>query len=185
MARGRMLLKKISLNKAVAALADDTSRMLFTWTIAHLDREGRIHGDPEVLRSIVAPRLAHVTGEVVARCVEEWEKAELVVWYEVDGDRYLAFPKFLDNQRGLHVERESPSDIPEPPDSGVNPAVAGKSPRNVMECNGKKRKGRGLAVTLPGAHGAALDGAAPEPRCGAKEMGELLSKLTRAKGGAE
>jgi len=184
MARGRMLLKKISLNKAVAALADDTSRMLFTWTIPHLDREGRIHGDPEVLRSIVAPRLAHITGEVVARCVAEWARAELVMWYDVDGDRFLAFPKFFDNQRGLHVERESPSDIPEPPESGVNPAVSGKSPRNVMECNGKKRKGRGLSVTLPEAHGAALDGAAPEPRCSAKDVQELVSKLARAKWGA-
>jgi len=67
-----MLLKKISLNKAVAELADDTSRMLFSWTIAHLDREGRIHGEPSLLRSIVAPRLNHITDEIVERCIQEW-----------------------------------------------------------------------------------------------------------------
>jgi len=134
-----MLSKKISLNKVVAGLSDDTSRLLFTWAIAHQDREGRIHGDPDVFRSIVAPRLPHITAQVCEKYIEEWAAAELIIWYECDGDKFIAFPKFADNNRGLHTEREAPSDIPDPASDRCR-TVTGKGPRNVMECNGKECK---------------------------------------------
>ena len=54
MADGRMLKKKISLNEAVADLANDSHRLLFTWGIAHLDVEGRITGSLRGRRIFVA-----------------------------------------------------------------------------------------------------------------------------------
>jgi hypothetical protein len=53
MARGRMLNKSVSSDKAVASLINDlgpAAGLVFTWLIAHLDREGRMHGDPEVIK---------------------------------------------------------------------------------------------------------------------------------------
>jgi len=56
----------------------------------------------------------------------------LVIWYEVDGDRFIAFPKFHENQKGLHVDREAESEVPEPPPellrtfAGESPTVAEK-----------------------------------------------------------
>jgi hypothetical protein len=114
MASGRMLNKSISLNKALAELTSDTSRLLFTWTIAHLDVEGRIHGDPVVLKSIVIPRLKHIDEQAVATCVAEWAEHNLVEWYEADGDQWITFPGFADNQKGLKKDRETASKIPAP-----------------------------------------------------------------------
>lgn len=114
MAHGRMLNKSISLNKELADLNSDTSRLLFTWTISHLDVEGRIHGDPDVLKSLVVPRLKHITGEVVEECIKEWTEKGLVIWYEAGGDQWLQFPGFHDNQKGLKKDREAQSKIPAP-----------------------------------------------------------------------
>lgn len=114
MAQGRMLSKRISLNKALASLETDTSRLLFTWTIAHLDVEGRVHGDPALLRSIVVPRLDHITTELVEEYIKEWSDKELVLWYEAEGDQWLYFPGFFDNQQGLKKDREAQSKIPAP-----------------------------------------------------------------------
>ena len=136
-----MLRRKISWNRVVSGLADDTSRMLFSWTIAHLDREGRIHGEPSLLRSIVAPRLNHITDEIVERCIQEWAAKDLVIWYEANGDRYIAFPRFHENQQGLRVDREAESNIPGPtPDllrsnSGPTPDLL---PPNVREGKGRE-----------------------------------------------
>lgn len=114
MATGRMLNKSISLNKAIASMSDDTSRLLFTWAISHLDVEGRIHGDPVLFRSIVAPRLTHITDAMVEGYIAEWAEKELIIWYEADGDMWIAFPRFEDNQRGLKKDREAKSRIPSP-----------------------------------------------------------------------
>jgi hypothetical protein len=114
MARGRILSKKISLNRAVDNLSNDTSRLAFTWLIAHLDCRGRIHGDPLVLKSIVFPRRTDVTTDMMRDYITEWVKEKLVVWYEVNGDLWLQFPKFRENQPGLKDERETDSGFPSP-----------------------------------------------------------------------
>lgn len=121
MAHGRMLNKTISLNKELADLQSDASRLLFTWTIAHLDVEGRIHGDPEVLKSIVVPRIKHITSEVVEQCIKEWATKGLVIWYTAGGDQWLQFPGFHENQKGLKKDREAASKIPAPEEGSVIP----------------------------------------------------------------
>lgn len=115
-----MLNKRISLNKSVSEMSD-RAQLLYTWTIAHLDKNGVIHGEPAVLRSIVIPRRTDVTIENVSDCIAEWSAAELVIWYEYDGDKWIEFPKFADNQVGLRADRE--------PDTG-NPTFAGCLPED-------------------------------------------------------
>jgi len=147
-----MLQKRISLNKAVNDLSGDTSRLMFTWTIAHLDQYGRIHGDPSVLKSLVFPRRADVTEEDVQTYIREWVERGLVVWYEASGERWLQFPAFKRNQPGMRADREPESGIPAPEDGkhvdGSVPAsirqtsgsVPEDSPPNGIQCKGKERK---------------------------------------------
>jgi hypothetical protein len=59
----------------------------------------------------------------------------MVVWYEVAGRKYLAFPKFDENQPGMRKDREPPSTIPSP-DQGI-PVNAGKLPAQLRLTDGK------------------------------------------------
>lgn len=113
MAMGRIISKKISLNKIVnERLSSDTCRLAFTWTITHLDRDGRIHGEPSVLRSTVFPRRKDITDEQMENYIREWAENKLVLWYEAEGEKWLQFSKFRLNQPNLRYERETPSTIP-------------------------------------------------------------------------
>lgn len=148
MARGRMLNKKISLNPKVAELIDDVgleAGIVFTWMIAHLDRDGRITGNPKVLWAQIAPLVSRITPEHVRTCLEESAKRGLVKYYQVDGEPYVEYPKFQQNQSGMRYGRETPSEIPE--DSGVSPDTSGLCPLNrieekVIEKKLKKENGR-------------------------------------------
>lgn len=114
MARGRMINSKITRNKAINDLSDDTSRLAFTWLVTFADVEGRTNGDPALVRSLVFPRRTDVTVEQMAGYIQEWAEAGLVTWYEAEGDMWIAFPSFEDNQRGLDRRKEPESDIPAP-----------------------------------------------------------------------
>jgi len=118
MAMGRIISKKICLNKVVnEQLSSDSCRLAFTWTITHLDRDGRVHGDPRVLRSIIFPRREDITDEIMEGFIKEWAKCGLAIWYICNNDKWLQFPKFRQNQPKLRYERETPSTIP-PPEKG-------------------------------------------------------------------
>lgn len=112
-----MINNKIGLNKALHQLSNDTSRLAFTWTIPHCDRDGRVHGDPSLLKKMVFPRRDDITNKQMERFIIEWAEARLIYWYESNGDRWIQFPKFRENQIGLRYEREAPSSIP-PPEKG-------------------------------------------------------------------
>jgi len=114
MADGRMLKKKISLNEAVADLANDSHRLLFTWGIAHLDVEGRITGSSRGFKALVAPLLDHITFEAVQAFFHDAESKGLIQRYEVDGEWHVQYPKFAHNQK-LTKSREAASKRPAPP----------------------------------------------------------------------
>ena len=138
MAMGRIISKKICLNKAVnEQLSSDSCRLAFTWTIPHLDRDGRIHGDPRVLRAIIFPRREDITDEIMEGFIKEWVKCGLVIWYKANNDKWLQFPKFRQNQPKLRYERETPSTIP-PPEKGK---PCGRVPDKCRTNSGKKPDG--------------------------------------------
>lgn len=144
MARGRMITNKITRDKAINGLSDDTSRLAFTWLITFADREGRVFGDPALIRSALFPRRDDITNKRMEQYVTEWATSGLVVWYEIGGDEWIWFPKFDKNQPGLRKEREPSSDIPAfMPDTCQ--ILAGCLPTNClikgMEENGKEENG--------------------------------------------
>lgn len=113
MAQGRIIVNAITSDKKINSLSDDTSRLAFTWLITFADCEGRTHGDPAVIRSMLFPRRQDVTIEQMEKYITEWASVGLIIWYEADGDKWIYFPRFEKNQPGLRKDREAPSRIPE------------------------------------------------------------------------
>ncbi len=154
MATGRMLQRKISKSHDVAALIERVesemgrdhgayAALLFTWCIAHVDVEGRMHGDPRIVRSEVFPLLETVTTGHVTEYLRHIAGVGLAVWYHgPDGRKWLAFPGFDGSQPGLRKDREQKSTIPSPDqcttvNAGVTPELlrqpSGITPSEVEE----------------------------------------------------
>jgi hypothetical protein len=123
MASGRMIQRKISSNKELPkliALLDGRmghphgamAALLYTWSIAHLDCEGRMHGDPFVVKGSVVPRISFITPELVETYLVAMAEVGLVVYYEAEDDRWLFFPAFEGSQPHLRKDREADSKIP-------------------------------------------------------------------------
>lgn len=156
MATGRMLQKKISNNKSLPkmiALLDDRmghphgamAALLYTWCISHLDVDGRMHGDPIVVKGNVVPRISFITAEYVETYLLAMQEVGLVAYYEANDDRWLEFPGFGSAQPGLRRDREPKSNVP-PPNTGKRiertalPADirhdAGKDPASIRQTSG-------------------------------------------------
>ena len=113
MPRGRFLSKSISLDEKVNALSDDTCRLLFTWLIPHLDCEGRLHGDPTTVKSIIFPR-RKISERRIDKYLDEIAKLGLIFRYSINGNAYLSAPHFEKHQMGLQKSKEAQSQIPPP-----------------------------------------------------------------------
>ena len=131
MARGRMLNRAISRDRDVAGLANTVgldAALLFTWMIPHLDRDGRLDADPEVIKGMVVPRIRHFDAGRVADLLRILAGTKLVDEYEDGrGGTFLVFPGFAKNQAGMRYDRESESEFPNPDEcriySGSTPDV--------------------------------------------------------------
>jgi DnaD/phage-associated family protein len=156
MAKGRMINNSIMKDRRIHALSSDTCRLAFTWLVTLADCEGRVWGDPPLVRSELFPRRDDITSDMVRAFIAEWQAARdpetglgLVVWYEARGDLWIWFPGFEDNQAGLRKEREPESVIPAPPEHAdiiqqldicaTEPVrnIAGKHPANIRQTSGK------------------------------------------------
>lgn len=115
MARGRIIVSDITKDKRVNDLSDDTSRLAFTWLVTFADREGRTHGDPAIVRSMVFPRRDDISVDQMRQYIAEWAACGLVTWYEAEGDHWIAFPSFEKHQTGFDQRHEPQSIVPEPP----------------------------------------------------------------------
>lgn len=127
-----MISKSISTNgqlKRVSLEAD----YLFGRCIPHLDREGRIDGDPDVVKAMTCPLRRELTSEVVERCLGELQAAGLIEWYEVGGQRAVWFPGFAAHQSGLRKDREAESRIPAPSATASLPTNSGVTPDEVPQ----------------------------------------------------
>lgn len=134
MARGRMINNAICADKRVNELADDTSRLAFTWLITFADRNGRTHGDPVMLCSMIFPRRRDITPQTMETYVHQWADLGLITWYEASGDLWISFPAFDGNQPGLRKDREPDSGIPAPSDGVI---IAGFVPETCRMNDGE------------------------------------------------
>lgn len=134
MARGRMINTTICADKRINDLSDDTSRLAFTWLIPFADKNGRTHGDPAMLCSMLFPRRRDVTPEQMERYIREWAELGLITWYQADDDLWIEFPAFGRNQPGLRKDREPDSNIPAPEDGVM---LSGSLPDNCRNDDGE------------------------------------------------
>lgn len=143
MARGRIIANEITRDVKINKLSDDTSRLAFTWLVTFADKEGRTHGDPAIVRSMVFPRRDDVSVAQMETYIREWENLGLIVWYFANEDYWISFPRFDKNQPGLRKEREPDSIIP-PPNGDCLPDDSRKDDGNIPDNipdKGKERNG--------------------------------------------
>lgn len=99
MAERRMLWKDISRSKKVNyRLKTNESRLLYTWSIPHLDREGLMEADAATLKATVVPLVKEITEANIDELVMEIGKAGLWDIFEVDDTRYVRDPVFHERQ---------------------------------------------------------------------------------------
>lgn len=113
MAEGRMLKKVICESPRLAALKNDTHRLIYTWMIPHLDVEGRHSADPRIVKSHVAPILDHITTKIIISALHDMAVNNLIALYSINGKEYLELQLFRKHQV-LREGREKASDIPPP-----------------------------------------------------------------------
>ena len=113
MARGRMLNKSISASRKFHLLPDDTCRLLATWILAHLDRNGVFYGDPVIVKSLIFPRRGDVSAEQIEMYLENMREIGLIILFESQGQIWQYWPGFADNQTNLRTDRET-TDFPAP-----------------------------------------------------------------------
>lgn len=102
-------------SKQVARLSLQ-ARLLFIGLITLGDDDGRLRGDPVLLRSEVFPRDESVTVADVRGWLDEVITNELVVRYTIEDEDYLAHPNWTKYQV-LRADRKKDSSIPQPPDN--------------------------------------------------------------------
>jgi hypothetical protein len=106
-----MLSKSIAHSEQLAAVSLDAD-YLFARCIPHLDREGRMPGHPNLVKSVACPLRPEITAGVIPDLLRQLAGAGLVRWYEVDGKHVLEFPGFHNHQKGGRFDREAESRYP-------------------------------------------------------------------------
>jgi hypothetical protein len=130
---GRFLSRSIAANEELASVSLEAD-YLFTRCLPHLDAEGRMTGNPALVKSIAVPLRAEITAESIPGLLLELASAvdhegmPLVRWYDVSGRQCLAFPGFAGHNKGLKKDREASSKVPTPDDRNAIPITAPPSP---------------------------------------------------------
>lgn len=123
MAAGRMLNCSIAEDKLFARLLDEAgplAAVVFYGLIPFQDRDGRVHGDPLVLKGKCWPRAASMTPAIIEAGLRACHEIGLLIWYEAGGDRWVCFPNFRKNQPNAQLNRERESTIPPPPQGMID-----------------------------------------------------------------
>jgi len=126
MARGRMLNRVIVKSLKFESLIDDFNRLTYCLLLPFADRDGKMDGDPCLVKSMIYPRRSDVTAKKVEKALEDLSNIGLIEWYPVNGDKYIQICNFLENQSGLSYNKEPASILPEVP--GILPEVPGILP---------------------------------------------------------
>ena len=126
MARGRMLSKSIAKSRKFGDLSDDFTRLLYCVLIPFADRDGRIDGEPCLVKAMAMPRRTDVSDKKVGVALKSLVEVGLLSWYSVNGERYIEILNFREHQAGLSYNKEPPSTLPEIP--GTLPEIPGTLP---------------------------------------------------------
>lgn len=113
MARGRFLSESIAKDIRLNSMSVE-AELVYLMTIPHLDRDGLIEGDTDILYGTVCPKRRQFIDRM-GEFIREWTHVGLVMTYDTDEGPVLWFRGFAKNQLGLRYDRETPSRFPPPP----------------------------------------------------------------------
>lgn len=114
MAEKRMISRSISISKKFnMELNDHFSRLLYVLLIPHSDDFGRLNGDPFKIKGLILPMMEDIKFSDVDAALKNLHNAELIVWYEADGEKFIQIVNFDAHQQGLH--KRTRSKFPDPP----------------------------------------------------------------------
>jgi len=117
MANGRFLDKRITQDMRFSRVSP-YAYLVYLCITPHLDVEGKMRGDPLVVRNIACGLHPDVlTVDEIGNCLRELDREGIIIWYEVDSVKYIKDPLFLKYQVGLRPQRENKSYCPEPDDA--------------------------------------------------------------------
>lgn len=115
MARGRFVNRKISVSDKLNELPDDTCRLLATWIIPYLDKQGVYYARPAIVKSTIFTLREDITFAQVETYLQAMHDVQLIVLFDGgDGKRYQFWPGFEEEQPNLRPDREK-TDMPIPP----------------------------------------------------------------------
>lgn len=119
MARGRFISESVAKDARLNSLSVE-AQLVYLMTVPHLDRDGLIEGDPDVLWGTVCPKRRQFLDRM-AEFIQEWAKAGLVLMYDTEDGPVLWFKGFAKNQTGMRYDREAPSKFSPPPSNDALP----------------------------------------------------------------
>ena len=129
MAKGRMINKSISKSKKFNLILDnDFDRLFYCMLLPYADRDGRLEGDPDLVKGNIFPRRKDISEEDITRGLNHLSQAGLILYYKIDGDSFIQICQFREGQEGFRYDREKPSTIPAPFD--ITPATDGGIPES-------------------------------------------------------
>lgn len=162
MARKRMIDPDFWSDEAVGALSL-CGRLLFMGLISQADDEGRLRGNPALIRSQLFPYDEDVTASVVSQELVAIERVGLIVRYAVDGQQFIWVRNFSKHQT---INKPTASKLPPPPDV-TSPAPLPEDYGSTPVAQGMEAAelacGRGNAP-LPEDYGSATVGVPPKRR---------------------
>ena len=113
MARARMLAKEASTDPQLNQISEQ-AQLLYLLSIPHLDRDGLISGNPQVLWGTAAILRIELLGSA-PRLVQEWVDIGLVIRYNSKDGPVLFFKGFRKHNANMPYPNEEASKYPPPP----------------------------------------------------------------------
>ena len=128
-------MKRISMSEKLNELSDDTARLLYTWMLAHLDKNGVYYSDPNLIKNTIFPWRSDMSFGDILSYVNEMEELGLIERFK-DGGNYLFYPDFKEKQPYLRSDKEN-TDFPPPP---IPVSVGKQSGKSTLQSKIKESK---------------------------------------------
>jgi len=113
MAEGRMLKKRIAKSTKFANLNSDKARLLYLLLLPHVDCEGKMEANSDIIKGNVCPYIKTLTKLGIAKHLKHLHESRLIILYSAKNELYLQITRFEDFNR-IDKKKEADSHIPSP-----------------------------------------------------------------------
>lgn len=123
--------------------------LLFWRILPQADDQGRLPGDPKLIKAIACPLRQELTEDNISQLLSELESAELIIRYSNSSNQYIQITKWWDYQSSMR--RIFPSQYP-PPEGwkdiikGVVPQTPTNADKRPIEEEEEEESGKGKGI---------------------------------------